>query len=1450
MIPASLVSRLMLILLSLGCSAWASAQATPPVQFEVNYTGALYGYYRIEPVKPVPDLTPVANFLNKYPEGHGQLLLGMGDNFGPVFGASVQLQPAIGQECYLAYSKEGQKLHDMGKYPQALYKSSDRVLGDERVHCDNVAQFLMNAGYRAVVPGREDFLNTATWLRGIALGLRRQSSKGDTTKINNPDGKLTMLAANLRVTGSGTDKASKTAKSQGVGAEDTNTDPSKPKTPKTSGAPACPLLFAAKLEEGSKASKTTCTTGANQTTTAMDWLSRVDASLNSDFISGQISAETLFANAQHSDPKQQISAKERLTTDTSPKMPQAHDPIHEVSVLERRRTLIENQVSVMLSMLDGVDEKDFSANHGAIESIRDALKVLVNDNAYVVNEHTVSPLLDLSQKKPKGLLLNTELPEPSSSGGNRLSGKDALDHICEELKKPICKGPERGNSLNDLCEFGNGLVGKFNLIGTEKSLLVEIPARSAGRRLLLRAIAKEQKEAGYTIASKYESGAAGAQGTRTLIIGIMGQDTMQVVSPGNLKVAKPENEQDKKSLSDEGMDTMSGTVIALEPLRTLLVVLRGAMQLNLDDRSGTTRNSENDQFDRIVVMAQMPRILAEQLSGQLRVSLLKAKKDEKSREEKRQEIVNKAPLNETKALQVIVDSEQDDSIVDVMQVPILVLSEAQIDYFSPKTTVTYTSGTLIPVLTPDPPFDAKGSISRPDSKAEFKFVRQSEQNKDPLEMTMTNGHEIHEPRVPAECQSTQHLLIQSLQALKLQRPASCRALTACSETEDETECKRDLSAELLGALGNGQGSRVRGDVVLLEQRDIYYGNLPGEYSKYEACRELDESMDPKLRGLGLGCHLRVDLDRVLWKGDLTERVMVSGSDLITMLKTSENQELADRSLQPTDISGQSLATFGIAQPASPNLSRPGSGNQEFPLPQDSVCGNARTAVTDPSMYCVNGQPIRSDGAYWVITSDHLANDKLVYKVMAASIPLSYQQLETTYLTGAIADALIGPEYVIPPQSNTKLEAARAEWNQQSRGLVHLDIGKIVAGFSARQPGGGNIYAEQFQGASDSRASTPSQQELDLESLSRVSIDLPMITSPGFFKKQPLTWSVGEQTDAEYDRAATGNLTNKPTAVTYALNSFTVGPFIQARMPQWRGPRGGWPLISGRAIPRTLLVVSPFQYQEQFTGNYLVFPFTQAPPPTTPPTISGQYTTQVPRVTGVFQKAGVRHEYAAPGWFKLDNGSYVEAGPEFGVQNNILSSVSLTSDGLKPLTCSANSSITIPSCFAAYASPKSPNYVKGFQIDSTTSLAAPVATATLHTFGGYWDIHLQKALLKPAATGSASEVSGAKAGINFTLDSKADWFSMRGAGKSLNTQTHYDIPLSMSLNFPVFRNLSLSPTYSAFYFSSQVTGQNIVINSFSIAAKWYFARDSTVPPNRQLYFSGPASADQTSTAKLK
>jgi hypothetical protein len=106
------------------------------------------------------------------------------------------------------------------------------------------------------------------------------------------------------------------------------------------------------------------------------------------------------------------------------------------------------------------------------------------------------------------------------------------------------------------------------------------------------------------------------------------------------------------------------------------------------------------------------------------------------------------------------------------------------------------------------------------------------------------------------------------------------------------------------------------------------------------------------------------------------------------------------------------------------------------------------------------------------------------------------------------------------------------------------------------------------------------------------------------------------------------------------------------------------------------------------------------------------------------------------------------------------------------------------------------------------------------------------------------------GISLVVETRGDSFVNRGIGKALTTQTLYDVPLSFALTFPIFRNLSFAPTYSAFFYANQIQEQTLTVNSFAVNLRWYFDRDSAVPLARQLLFKGPASADETKTAKIK
>ena len=131
-----------------------------------------------------------------------------------------------------------------------------------------------------------------------------------------------------------------------------------------------------------------------------------------------------------------------------------------------------------------------------------------------------------------------------------------------------------------------------------------------------------------------------------------------------------------------------------------------------------------------------------------------------------------------------------------------------------------------------------------------------------------------------------------------------------------------------------------------------------------------------------------------------------------------------------------------------------------------------------------------------------------------------------------------------------------------------------------------------------------------------------------------------------------------------------------------------------------------------------------------------------------------------------------------------------------------------------------------------------AVKTLFTPGYYWTLHFQNHLF------------GKNPGnqIDLVTDSSGDYFFGRPISAELPTQTEYAIPLSVALLLPSKGNLSFAPTYSGFFYKAQESDKNLVVNSFSIAARWYFARDARVPLRRQLPLQGPVSADQTHTGK--
>jgi hypothetical protein len=162
-IPCSFQVMCCLAIAIVGLALPAGGQTIATVKvlarpLSIDYTGGLFGYYRMEPYTDrllggtEETLPPVAAFLERRREDH-RLLVGMGNNFAPEFGAALQLEGK--DQCFLRVPVIKEEPYERRLPPVVLYKDDTRFA--KMAHCDNVAAFLMYAGYRAVVPGREIF---------------------------------------------------------------------------------------------------------------------------------------------------------------------------------------------------------------------------------------------------------------------------------------------------------------------------------------------------------------------------------------------------------------------------------------------------------------------------------------------------------------------------------------------------------------------------------------------------------------------------------------------------------------------------------------------------------------------------------------------------------------------------------------------------------------------------------------------------------------------------------------------------------------------------------------------------------------------------------------------------------------------------------------------------------------------------------------------------------------------------------------------------------------------------------------------------------------------------------------------------------------------------------------------------------------------------------------------
>jgi hypothetical protein len=1397
-------------LILLSASYPSPAEPPPPAPkpgdqtIEIDFTGKLFGYYRVRAGSKKPFLPPVATFFPAIKEESDQtvmkpansLLLGMGDNFAPEFGARLQEKGTTG--CVPPFAKQSS--------PEKFFKGADRLVTDAK--CDAVANFLEKAGYRALVPGREDFLYGAVWLRNIGDLLSRDKT---TASI---DHRTIMLGANLRIL------------------ED--------KPPKKGGLSlaSCGLLFG---EYSSAPGKYRCSTKgydlASGTSIVPEkfrllrkldsWIEEPERYRNWT----EITSETLTVSAD--DKSVTVKDKSKLLDKTT-----------------RRQLLLRDLIETLTLSLPFCPLYKPGESEGTVSELQSDLQKLVRDykpgelvamgTDWGKAENHLSP----AGGKTVGELCGWEARDDAekaegvqfaSSVSNFAVGLRATLEKEESLETRIQNG-FRGKEPVTAPSAESHDTSEKNVV--ERGILTPEPTTllKSARTALLLAIAKEQREVGFTVA-KVKS-PDGQKEFEILVVGVVGVETMQSVQNSNLALALCPVE---KGSSQYGIckgndqpapaDEMKFKVSVTDPVETVEAVVRAASV------------GRSQKYDLTVLMAQMPHTEAEELVSRVRSHFMRPSIDEPEKEV------------ETGVDIAISEAQQDHATANIT------LNYDVLNYVRNSDSEKEKPPVTVPVLTPRPAYDTMTeSLVQPTMQATVTLSEVCVTSKPHTpsgsgectkEAKISNIGVASKPDIDVEAASAAlkptdgsgsgpnsalTLLVEELPDSRTYpltglgagafmgttcipgtlypKPDEEDVSPAAKKARHDTavileECQLETMHAVLAVLASRGGA----DVAMLERRDLWMGKLPSLYDLYEACDRDDETLlNPKAYDrtkTDSGCRLRVALARVLWQDDQSAKLMVSGKDLANVLQKAQSFSDNKSALTTTDIAGQYLQTEGIVSPISGAAALSPGG---FSVQSSADCRDPeeedKPSAGGSHMYCVNGVPLQADHGYWVITSSHLASDKSEYG-LSGSNPDDYKATAKKKKESLVDVAVSTSNSPVPQPPDLR----SAELNQQQAKIFHVDQGKIVAGYNFQGPTGGSAnIINRFQGVSDATASSAGSANLDLEQKERTTWEYKFL-------------SAGVQNDFEFDRQVQDNLTGKFVNGNFTKNMLSAGPLLQLEVPiRFRALQKGEGRFKfhpfAKAVPRWLLVLAPAQYQTQITGSHLNFSANSG---------QGQVSYVAHRATGLGERIGIRREYDGGKWYPLKS-SYFEFGGQFVQQRQVLAGLTFTIPGMAPIVCPANGAQSFASCAP---SPK--------VLTDASTISGQYAST--NQYGWYWDIHIQKGLFGKMYDKSTYRTT-------LTLDSKGDFFKNRGANNAFSTQTWFDAPASIALVFPVFRNVGFAPTYTAYFYGNQIAQDYLLVNTFSVNLRWYLDRDSRVPTRPAVVFKGPASADETQPAKTK
>src|SRR5262249_19560521 len=161
----------------------------------------------------------------------------------------------------------------------------------------------------------------------------------------------------------------------------------------------------------------------------------------------------------------------------------------------------------------------------------------------------------------------------------------------------------------------------------------------------------------------------------------------------------------------------------------------------------------------------------------------------------------------------------------------------------------------------------------------------------------------------------------------------------------------------------------------------------------------------------------------------------------SLMKTSAEQNDQEQNFMPRDTTAQWLVTYGIVTKPSEVLTRRTIRSEEFSVPQSAFCIDAdedkKPSAGGNVLYCVNGQPLQADHAYSVVTTNHVAEDTLVYGVLAG-LPSDYHEASDVFLVTKIGET-------ISTDGNHLQKEGITTKNTPTRDIIQDEVGHQVRG---------------------------------------------------------------------------------------------------------------------------------------------------------------------------------------------------------------------------------------------------------------------------------------------------------------------------------------------------------------------------------------------------------------------